>query len=277
MAGSRGLLKTAEVHVVNAAKRRWIDTFASPLVWFNSATPRDELAALIRALRPVAPVHDLIRIGPAGDGGYLMPDDLTGITACVSPGVSVQVGFDDDIANRGIDVYMADGSVDGPPVAHDRFHFTRKFLDIYESDTTVTLDGFCGQIPGDGDWLLQMDIEGAEYGVLAAATDATIARFRYMVVEFHDLELLFARASFRTMAAVFRRLLRTHRVVHIHPNNYSAVVRRGDLRIPKGMEFTFARLDRVDTNRLPPPFPHPLDRDNTGKYPPVVLPACWRA
>ena len=47
---------------------------------------------LVKRLRPVTTEHELIRIGADADGGYLVPNDLSGLTACFSPGV-------DDIAS----------------------------------------------------------------------------------------------------------------------------------------------------------------------------------
>lgn len=40
---------------------------------------------------------DLIRLGPNGDGGYLVPDDLTGIEACFSPGVCATSEFENTV------------------------------------------------------------------------------------------------------------------------------------------------------------------------------------
>ena len=45
----------------------------------------DELQALLDRLHPVEMGPQLVRIGPRGDGGYLVPDDLGGIVACFSP------------------------------------------------------------------------------------------------------------------------------------------------------------------------------------------------
>jgi hypothetical protein len=272
-----GLLRKAEIHLVNGAKRRLLDTLSSPVVWFGSATPLSDVADLIACLRPVAAAAPLARFGAAADGGYLMPDDLDGVVACISPGVNREVGFDLDIANRGIGVYMADASVDGPPVQHERFYFQKKFLGLYDSDTTATIDGFCATAPAQGDLILQMDIEGAEYPVLASASEPLLRRFRTIVLECHDMELLFLKPSFAYMSTVFRRLLLTHRTVHIHPNNYSSVFSRGGIGIPRGMEFTFVRNDFLAPGAPPPSLPHRLDRDNAAKYPPVALPACWQA
>jgi hypothetical protein len=44
-----------------------------------AAAPLAPLAALIARLHPVPCGHQLIRVGSAHDGGYLIPDDLGGI------------------------------------------------------------------------------------------------------------------------------------------------------------------------------------------------------
>jgi hypothetical protein len=99
-----------------------------------------QVGGLLQALKVTSTTCPLIRIGPEADGGYLVPDDLVGITALVSPGVSSEVGFDHAMAERGIEVYMADLSVDGPPVQHPRFHFQKKFLYVVDVPRT------CGSI-----------------------------------------------------------------------------------------------------------------------------------
>lgn len=252
------------------------DKLSSGVDWEGRRAQSVEVAALIAALRPVGDAAALARFGPAGDGGYLLPDDFAGVRACVSPGVFTEVGFDLALAARGIDVHMADASVAGPPVDHPRFHFTRKFFDTFNSDTTVTIDDFCAGVGGGEDLILQMDIEGAEYRVLTSAAEATLARFRIMVIEFHDLDFLFSYFGIREIGAVFRRLLRTHAVVHIHPNNTVAAVRHGDLVVPPLLEFTFLRRDRLRPADRKLQFPHPLDADCYPNAPGMVLPECWQ-
>lgn len=237
----------------------------------------DDVAALVADLKPKAISKPLRRFGTDADGGYLMPDDLDGVSACISPGVSTQVGFDKEIADRGIDVHLADASVLGPPIQHERFHFTKKFLDTYNSETTVTLDHYCAGIGGTDDLIIQMDIEGAEYRVLASTSDALLSRFRVLIIEFHDLDHLYAEAGFREKSPVFRKLLRTHEVVHIHPNNYAvASIKAGGLDIPPVLEFTFYRKDRDRFEPRQLQFPHPLDKENSSANPPFVLPRCWQ-
>jgi hypothetical protein len=52
-----------------------------------------EVREFIAKLHPLTTEHPLIRMGE-GDGGYLIPDDLNGITACFSPGVDNRATFE---------------------------------------------------------------------------------------------------------------------------------------------------------------------------------------
>lgn len=244
----------------------------------GARTGTDELRALVARLRPVHGGSDLVRLGPDGDGGYLVPDDLAGITSAFSPGVSTESGFELDLAARGMQVFLADHSVDGPAAPSPRFVFDKRFVGSFTDDTYITLgDWKDARLPDDdGDLLLQMDVEGAEYETLLAAPTALVAQFRIIVIEFHYLNELFGRAFFGIASRVFAKLLQTHAVVHIHPNNCCGSVASGGLEIPRIAEFTLHRRDRLQQEEPCRVFPHPLDRDNT-RRPPLPLPECWYA
>lgn len=260
------------------AKKRTLEGLLGGRYHVEKATRPEDLAALLSRLRPVKTKAPLVRIGPPGDGGYLLPDDLDGVTTCISPGVSTEAGFDLALAERGVEIHMADASVAGPPMAHPRFHFTPKFLDLMDDETRTRLDTYCAPILSSGDAVLQMDIEGAEWRVLYDASPATLQRFRIMVIEFHGLEALFGRGAFALMAPLFDKLLQTHAVVHLHPNNCDAPVQFGSFSIPPLMEITFYRRDRdfVAWGDGKAVYPHPLDADNVPGRPSVHLPECWR-
>ena len=82
----------------------WRNTFRT------SETDAGALRRMLTALHPQNTTTNLIRVGPSGDGGYLIPDDLDGLVACFSPGVSDISGFEVQCAERGMDVFMADAS-----------------------------------------------------------------------------------------------------------------------------------------------------------------------
>lgn len=65
-------------------------------------TDKAAIQSLMDRLAPLSCARKLTRLGPAGDGGYLLPDDLDGIEACFSPGVSLLSGFETECAQRGM-------------------------------------------------------------------------------------------------------------------------------------------------------------------------------
>ena len=264
-------------HLRNAIRGFW----SSRGLFIDSTTSLAKVRELIRSLRPMTCGKDLIRLGPEGDGGYLVPDDLAGIKACFSPGTELESGFERDCANLGIPVYLADGSVNGPPDSHELFHFSQKFIGAFSNEEYITLDDWVSHntpAPASGSedhLLLQMDIEGAEYEVFLNASEALLQRFRIIVCEFHYLDRLLEKAFYPIAATVFAKLLKTHACVHNHPNNHTGSIRTKDIVLPPCMELTFLRNDRLEDPQPARVFPHPLDVDNSAREPSVPLPPCW--
>jgi hypothetical protein len=229
-------------------------------------TDSNELKALIQSLAPRKTLRPLVRIGPKGDGGYLVPDHLEGIYALFSPGVSNISGFEMDCALRGMKVFMADRSVERPVESHINFTFTKKHVGSIDDDDHMTLDSWIGaSLPQnfDGDLALQMDIEGAEYESIISASTDLLRSFRIIVIEFHCLHHLWCRPYFEIASKAFTKLLKFHSCVHIHPNNYCGSVAFEDIEIPIIAEFTFLRNDCGVLDEWVDHLPHELDEDNT--------------
>ncbi len=238
-------------------------------------TDKKAVLSLIRSLRPYYTDKELLRFGPENDGGYLVPNDLDDIKVLISPGVDKESRFEWECAERGMEVHLMDASVNGPAVPHSKFHFHPVFLGIGAKEwsldyliRTQNLD----KIPGD--WMLQMDIEGAEWETLIQLPRPMLDRFRILVIEFHDMDNLFNQPFFQIAKKVFDKLLVSHQVVHIHPNNFSKLRSVLDIPIPKYMEFTFLRKDRIHHQTPSIAFPHPLDRPCTIQ-PDYPLPEIW--
>ncbi len=251
---------------------------SASLGWHSAPrTPLASLRGLLQALRPLDPGIELVRIGPEHDGGYLVPDDLDGIRHVFSPGVSNESGFEAALADRGMQVFLADHSVDAPAVSHPRFVFDKRFVGCLTDDRYMTLDDWhTGRLGADADaeLLLQMDIEGAEYETLLAASPRLLGRFRIMVIELHWLPQLWNAPFFALASRVLEKLLLTHAVVHIHPNNCCGSVKSAGIEIPRIAEFTLLRRDRLRSQAYRTTFPHALDRPNVAKKP-LQLAPCW--
>lgn len=239
-----------------------------------------DLHQIIDSFRPRDCGHDLIRIGGDRDGGYLVPDDLSGIRACLSPGVSTTADFEIALTRDwSIPCFLADRSVDGPPKGAEAFDFEPKFLGGTDDEAFSRLETWVQRKLGpdtSGDLLLQMDIEGAEYEVIFDTPASVWARFRVVVIEFHNLQSLFDPYGRVVIAAALRKLRQQFTVVHLHPNNNDGIYTAGGIAIPGVLEVTLLRNDRVKPARGALTFPHPLDRDNNQGRPGIALPRAWQ-
>lgn len=246
---------------------------------FATRTTKPELLnEFFNKINPCIPESDLIRVGGRSDGGYLLPDDLEGIEACFSPGVSQVANFELELAARGIPCFLADYSVSAPPVMHQLFDFEKKYLGAKNDDVFLTLEDWVKlKSPNGSEYILQMDIEGAEYAVILHTPDELLKKFRIIVMEFHDLEALFDRNGFELISLTFGKLLKYFEIVHMHPNNCRPAIGCGEYSTPQVMEITFLRRDRMLSKRQNTQFPHPLDVISFPEFPDVSLPKCWRA
>lgn len=242
-------------------------------------TPKPELEALIASFRPRATGHTLRRFGGDGDGAYLLPDDLEGIGACFSPGVSSVADFEDQLAREhGIRSHMADASVAAPPLDNPKFDFEAKFLGTRNDETFRRLDDWVAEKTADiadADLLLQMDIEGAEYPVLVDTSRETLRRFRIIVLELHDMHMIHNRFAAQMFGTVMHKLLEDFTVAHLHPNNVAPMIERHGIAVPPLLEITLLRNDRCAPGGPEPVIPHPLDIKNVAHLPDMVLPDIW--
>lgn len=256
-----------------------IDRLLAFCDWDRPALAEDILAA-VNLMVPVGCRHPLIRIGGDGDGSYLVPDDLDGVVACFSPGVADQIGFEQDLAKRwNIPSYLCDASVDPACLALDpsRQFFTQRWIGSFDGGQTQSLDAWVlgSKHAEAGDLLLQMDIEGAEYNSLLAASDSVLQCFRVIVIELHWLDLL-GSARFLNQRALpmLRKLNLAFDCVHAHANNCCGTVNLGPVTVPRVLELTYYRRDR-NTLPLRPWAPNPLDVVNVPSNPPLPLGAPW--
>lgn len=241
---------------------------------------RERTVALIQRLSPVSSPFPLLRIGGSSDGGYLLPSDLTAISACYSPGVAQSAAFEMAMAEKAIPSFMVDYSVDGPPVANPNFRFEKLFLATHTDGLKfIRLEDWVNaNTPGHADLILQMDIEGSEWPVLLDTPDEILNKFRIMVIEFHNLDLMMTTSlGAEVFDTVFDKLHRNFKIVHLHANNAGGVHRHKGQMIPRVLELTFLRKDRMNlsTKRFPAALPHPLDRPNVPEKKEIVLSEPW--
>ena len=211
-------------------------------------TKKEDLRELLLRLRPQENGHSLIRVGGSGDGGYLVPNDMDGISELFSPGSNKLSRFESEAADKWqIKSFICDSLDEQPSDLSSLQDFTDAWVGPYSDDKRyVSLaDWVKEKSQSTGDLMLQMDIEGAEFLTLLAVPANLMKRFRIIVIELHFLESLKNRWAFEHFyTPFFNKILADFDVVHLHPNNCCGLWSYGGIEFPRLIELTLHRKDR---------------------------------
>lgn len=192
---------------------------------------------------------DLIMIGDGNDGTYVLPNDMYGIDFCLSPGVGPTSQFEEQLYDQyKIKSFLIDASVESVPSNRsDFFQFEKKFLGATSAGDTICLTDWVSSVNKDPsrDLLLQMDIEGAEYASILAADKVTLRRFRIIALELHSLDLINVQPFGSLVEQVLKKLSDDFIVCFARANNCCGEVSIGRSKLPRVMEVTLIRKDRV--------------------------------
>ena len=233
----------------------------------------------------------LVRIGGRGDGSYVIPDCLKGITDALSPGVANCKSFEDELSNGyAINCHMCDASVRKEDIdsylIREKQTFVSKYINPYCSSDSIRLPDWLRQLElgkTQNDLLLQMDIEGDEYVNIIDTPSSLLNKFRIIVLELHGICDFCSPENLRKRMFLIPALLKlslTHICVHAHPNN--AGIERFDndtsRNFPDYLEITLLRKDFFSDD-CPPHFTGDyMDQyiQNIPTSKPLVLNLNWR-
>lgn len=183
----------------------------------------------------------LVRIGRENDGGYCMLDEFCPGMIAYSFGISNDVSWDKDMAERGIKCYMYDHTIDNLPEEHEFFHWTKEGIcGAKEVEHCRTLETFI-KSNGHGernDLILKMDVEGAEWDAVAATDSSILELFSQIVFELHDV---YSSKHHNEICSFLSKLDETHQPVYVHGNNWADYERVGDLVMPWALEVLYIR------------------------------------
>jgi methyltransferase FkbM-like protein len=231
----------------------------------------DQFRVFLRGLQPHdVPGHSKRRIGAARDGGYVMLDDFAAARNALSLGIGNDVSWDLDMAARGFRVFQYDPTVAASPEASPHFAFHRnRVVGRRRQACDVTLAEIMDrpELAADRDVIAKIDIEDAEWEVLAKTDPAVLRRIRQIAVEFGEIRR-FADRDWRTvMLAAVKNITTHHACIHIHGNNWGPFTVVGGIPFPNFFEVTLVR--RADYRLVPSSatFPTEFDRPNNPKMP----------
>lgn len=240
----------------------------------------ERLHALARLIRPITSDSlRLVRVGGDHDGGYVMADDFDGVVGAISIGVGPDVTWDRAISDRGIRVAMFDPTVRRLPERVERGQFFRVGIGQASGSSTyrplpelVTM----ANLPGHGDLLLKVDVEGAEWPSFERVEASHLQRCRQLAFEFHGLGALHDTASADRILTVLASLSAHHAPIHVHANNYDDLVRFDGNWFPNAIEVTYLRRDRLGDARPTEVIADALDRPCDPRVPEIPLEALAR-
>jgi hypothetical protein len=234
--------------------------------------------AFARMMKPLVPHRargvEKIRVGAAGDGGYIMLNDTAGIEAAYSLGIGGDVSWDLAMARLGLPIFQFDHTVEGPPVAHELFRFhQRKIGPVPDpASRTVSLDQLLRDNAHLGrNLILKIDIDGAEWDVIDQLDGDLLKNFRQIICELHDLNRFIDPAWNARAARVIAKLTRCHRLIHVHGNNFVLPFWNGVADFPDVLEASFALASAFDLVESDETFPGLLDCANARGTPDIPL------
>ncbi len=224
---------------------------ASTLIRFDEAPTTEADRLLLEALhllRPVQVEHArLHRVGGEGDGGYVMLNADPAKIA-VSIGVGRDVSWDRAVAHTGATVHMFDHTVRRLPEAVPGGTFHRLGVGLYDGGKLRNLKSLMriSGVSGAGPAFLKFDVEGAEWAFLAACESGLLGTFSQIVAELHGLDRLASPESSREVLRSLALLSQEHVPIHVHPNNYSRVVKFGTYWFPREIEVSWVHRSLID-------------------------------
>jgi hypothetical protein len=208
---------------------------------------------------------EMKRYGRDEDGGYVIYDDPLGAKHLLGYGVDKDVSFENELTEAwGIKAHVFDHTIDDTPTVGPNVTYVKEGIGAVDAPPLFSLDNHVKRfVPEGSNFILKMDVEGAEWEVLEKAD---LSRVSQLIVEFHDLH--------EDHSDVIEKLNKTFHLVHIHGNNCHnqpwTYIDRVHM-MPRYLECTYVRKDLVTVTPSTKKFPTPLDRKCRGDVPELEL------
>jgi len=181
--------------------------------------------SIIEALSLLTP-YDVnkckVRIGHNRDGGYILLDDFAERLTVISYGIGNEYSFDEDMAKRGLNVYMFDHTIDGIKKISDHMEFFKEGVagvTDQEKNLYTIEDHIRKYDLMDKKLIMKMDVDGAEYDAVGMASNDILARFDQIVMEIHFLDRIGDEGFRFKFCKMMRKLNNLFTIFHVHLNN----------------------------------------------------------
>lgn len=183
-----------------------------------------------------------ILIGRRMDGSYVILDDFKNVRVAYSFGIRREIQFDKNLADRGIDVYMYDHTIDSLPYENDKFHWKKigitgknKSNNLLKSLEELIIENGHSS---EENMILKMDVEHAEWESLKDISFKILNQFKYILIEYHFKNESLANETL-LYYNVIKKIHKTHQVFYLRCHNLYSVVNFGNNRFCKYLEVSY--------------------------------------
>ena len=179
-----------------------------------------------------------ILLGDKGDGSYVILDDFEDVKIAYSIGIRDIIQFDKALADRGIDVYMYDHTIDKLPYENNKFHWKKIGIGgISERSNNIqTLEEMMkenGHLK-EKNMILKIDVEGAEWNSLNDVSEKILLQYKYILIEYH-----FRTKRIALFYNILKKINKSHQSFYVHCSPFSHIIIFGNNRICSAIEVSY--------------------------------------
>ena len=184
-----------------------------------------------------------VLLGAKYDGCYVLLDDFNDIKIAYSFGISKNIQFDKALADKGIDVYMYDHTIDSLPYENPMFHWKKiglcgkktKHEHLKNLEELISENGHIKE----KNMILKLDIEIWEWESLIDLKEETLNQFKYICIEFHFKNATIGNNG-ELYYNVLKKISKTHQAFYIRCNaNKNLKINFGNNRICYLLEVSY--------------------------------------
>ena len=184
-----------------------------------------------------------ILLGDKSDGCYVLLDDFDNIKIAYSFGISENIQFDKALADKGIDIFMYDHTINSLPYQNPKFHWKKLGL-CGKKTSNTNLKNLESLIKENGhtneeNMILKMDIEKWEWESLIDMNEETLNQFKYIAIEYHFDDEKNVQNNY-LYYNVLKKISKTHQPFYVRCNgDRDYTINFGNNRICHIMEVSY--------------------------------------
>ena len=184
-----------------------------------------------------------ILVGEKSDGCYVLLDDFENVKIAYSFGISINIQFDKALADKGIDIYMYDHTINSLPFLNAKFHWkkiglcgvNKKYQHMKTLEELIIENGH----KNENNMILKIDIEHWEWESLLDLKEDTLNQFKYIAIEYHFKDEK-EKDNKKLYYNVLKKISKTHQPFYIRCNeNRSFKINFGNNRICHIIEVSY--------------------------------------